>query len=326
MEESFWRQWANPYERLRWMQQLVAEKPRHPFAFLWRHESWAGVAVRRNLLGLKLKRDEPLRLRLLKGILSEQYPRGGFRSSIGWTGLRLLQLAELGLPPDHPAIAKALEWLHRRQDYDGCFLEMPHIPTAYLSVWGEELRFPPMAVGVTAFVLCGMLRWERESGWVQRAVLWVARQIAESKNICCPSCAVHSLHALTISHLDSLVVRVAVERLVNWLAEHQTERGEWFASPDAIFPVLFGLGVCPLPEARWQIARALPVIAGLQYADGGWGRSYRAEKTWLVTKALLAHELLDAFVTLTEQCPWLLRPVEWLEQLPPSLDEPTTAI
>ena len=102
--ETFWRQWADPRERLKCVQQLVTENQRHPFAFLWRSESWAGVAARRNLIGLKLKRDEPLRLKLIKGILSEQYPRGGFRSSIGWTGLRLFQLAELGAPPDHPSI------------------------------------------------------------------------------------------------------------------------------------------------------------------------------------------------------------------------------
>ncbi len=324
--ETFWRQWANPHERLRWVQQLVKEKPRHPFTFLWRSESWAGVATRRNLLGLRLKRDEPLRQRLIRGLLSEQYPRGGFRSSIGWTGLRLFQLAELGLPPDHPAVARALEWLRRRQDYDGSLLEMPRVPTAYPSVWGEELRFPPMAVGVTAFVLCGVLRWERESSWVRRAVLWVARQVAESKTVCCRSCAVHALHALCVSHLDSLVVHVATERLLNWLSEHQTEQGEWFAIPEAAFPILFALSVCPSPEAHRQVAKALPVLAGMQYADGGWGRVFRAEKTWLVTKALLFHELLDAFVALTEQCPWLVRPIEWLERLPPSLDEPTTAV
>jgi hypothetical protein len=324
--ETFWRQWADPRERLKWVQQLVTEKQRHPFAFLWRSESWAGVAARRNLIGLKLKRDEPLRLKLIKGILSEQYPRGGFRSSIGWTGLRLFQLAELGAPPDHPSIQRALEWLRKRQDYDGSLLETPRVPTAYPSIWGEELRFPPMAVGVTAFVLCGVLRWDRESSWVKRAVVWVARQIAESKTICCRSCAVHALHALSISHHESLVVKVAVEKLVEWFAEHQAEQGEWFAFPEASFAVLFGLGVCPMPEARWQIAKALPVLAGMQYSDGGWGRTYRAEKTWLVAKALLFHELLDAFVSLTEQCPWLVRPAEWLERLPPSLDEPGAAV
>jgi hypothetical protein len=324
--ETFWRQWADPRERLKWVQQLVEENPRHPFAFLWRSESWAGVAARRNLIGLKLKRDEPLRLKLVKGILSEQYPKGGFRSSIGWTGLRLFQLAELETPPDHPSIQRALEWLRKRQDYDGSLLEMPRVPTAYPSVWGEEVRFPPMAVGVTAFVLCGVLRWDRESSWVKRSVVWVARQIAESKTICCRSCAVHALHALSISHHESLVVKVAVEKLVEWFAEHQTEQGEWFSFPEASFAVLFGLSVCPMPEARWQIAKALPVLAGMQYSDGGWGRTYRAEKTWLVTKALLFHELLDPFVSLTEQCPWLVRPKEWLDRLPPSLDEPGAAV
>lgn len=320
--ETPWHQWADPRERIKWVQQLIGENPRHPFALLWHSSSWAGVASRRNLIGLKLKRDEPLRLKLIKGILSEQYPRGGFRSSVGWTGLRLLQLAELGAPPDHPAIHRALEWLRRRQDYDGSLLELPRIPTAYPSVWGEELRFPPMAVGVTAFALCGVLRWDKESGWVKRALLWVARQIVETKTICCRSCAVHALHALCIGHHESLVVLTAIEKLVEWFAEHQTDHGEWFASPESSFAVLFGLGVCPRPEARWQIAKSLPVLAGLQYSDGGWGRTYRAEKTWLVTKALLFHELLDTFVSLTEQCPWLVRPTEWLEKLPPSLDEP----
>jgi hypothetical protein len=40
--ETFWRQWADPRERLKWVQQLVTENQRHPFAFLWRSESWAG--------------------------------------------------------------------------------------------------------------------------------------------------------------------------------------------------------------------------------------------------------------------------------------------
>ncbi|MDW8029530.1 MAG: hypothetical protein RMK94_14180 [Armatimonadota bacterium] len=324
--ESFWRKWADPNERLKWIQKLITEKPRHPFAFLWRNESWAGVAARRNLIGLKLKRDEPLRQRLIKGIISEQYPKGGFRSSVGWTGLRLLQLSELGTHFDHPAIQKALEWLHNRQDYDGCLLENPRIPTAYPSLWGEELRFPPMAVGVTAFTLCGVLRWDRESSWVKRAVLWVAKQIAESKNICCRSCAVHAIHALSLSHHESLLVRLAIERLLDWFAEHQDEKGEWFSFPDSAFAILFGLGVCPAPEARWQIAKALPILAAMQFSDGGWGRSFRAEKTWLVTKALIFHELLDAFLDLTERCPWLVRPKEWLEKLPPSLDEPSAAV
>ncbi|MGQ9462865.1 MAG: prenyltransferase/squalene oxidase repeat-containing protein [Candidatus Fervidibacter sp.] len=320
--ETFWHQLSNPYERLKWVRRIVSEKPRHPFTFLWQNESWAGVAARRNLIGLKLKRDEPLRLRLIKGILSEQYPKGGFRSSIGWTGLRLFQLAQLDLPANHLAIQKALDWLRRRQDYDGSLLELPRVPTAYPSIWGEELRFPPLAVGVTAFVLCGVLRWDRESKWIEKAVIWVARQIAESKSICCRSCAVHSLHALSISNYDSLVVMVAIDKILEWLAEHQSEQGEWFFSPEASFPVLFGLGSCPKPEAKRQIARALPVLVGSQYSDGGWGRTYRAEKTWLVTKALMFHELLESFVDLTEKCPWLVRPKEWLEQLPPLLDEP----
>ncbi len=324
--EAYWRRWADPKERLRRAQTLVAEKPRHPFSFLWRHLSWAGVAARRNLMGLKLVRDEPLRWRLIRGIVSEQYPRGGFRSSVGWTGLRLLQLSELGAPPSHPALVKALQWLHQRRDFDGNFMELPKIPTIYPTVWGEEVRFPPMAVGVTAFVLCGVLRWDRESGWVQRAVQWMARQIVEWHEICCRTCAVHALHALAVARMNGFAIHTGMERLVNWLHDHQTERGEWFASPEATFAVLFGLGFCPLPEARVQVAKALPVLAGLQYADGGWGRAFRAEKTWLVTHALLFHELLDAFVELTERCPWLGRPTEWLEQMPPSLDEPTTTL
>jgi hypothetical protein len=320
-----WRRWSDPKERLKWVQALIAEKPRHPFAFLWRHLSWAGIATRRKLLGLKLKRDEPLRLRLIKGIVGEQYPRGGFRSSLGWTGLRLLQLAELDAPPDHPAIAKALRWVKGRQDPDGCFWELPSVPTSYPTLWGEEVRFSPFAIGVTAFTLCGLLRWERESYWVQRAVQWVARQVVQSREICCLPCTVHALHALAISRLETATVQAAVERLVNWLADHQSERGEWFVNPEATYAILFGLGVCPLPAARVQIAKALPMLAGLQFLDGGWGRSYRAEKTWVVTSALLFHELLETFVTLTDRCPWLGRPTEWLEQLPPSLDESPTA-
>lgn len=312
-------------ERLQWVQTLVAEKPRHPFAFLWRHLSWAGIAARRNLIGLNLKRDEPLRARLIRGILSEQYPRGGFRSSIGWTGLRLLQLAELGIAADHSAVAKALQWLRQRQDPDGCFLELPHVPTSYPAVWGDELRFPPFAMGVTAFVLCGVLRFQRDDSWVHRAVRWVAHQVLERDEICCRSCAIHALHALSLSRNEGTAVLMATERLVNWLRDHQSEQGEWFFSPDATYAVLFGLSRCPLPAARTQIAKALPLLAALQYADGGWGRTFRAEKTWVVTAALLFHELLEAFIALTERCPWLVRPLEWLDTQPPSLDEsPTT--
>lgn len=324
--EATWRAWSDPKERLRWVQNLVQEQPRHPFSFLWRHRSWTGIAARRNLMGLKLKRDEPLRRKLIRGIIGEQYFRGGFRSSIGWTGLRLLQLRELGIPPDHPSVVKALNWLHQRQDFDGNFMELPIVPTAYQSVWGEEVRFPPMAVGITAFVLCGVLRWDRESYWVQKAVRCVARQIVEFRELCCRTCVVHALHALALSRSESFTVQAAIERLVTWLAAHQTERGEWFASPDASYAVLFGLSVCPLLEARVQVAKAIPVLAGGQYSDGGWGRFYRAEKTWLVTKALLFHELLDAFIDFTERCPWLVRPIDWLEKMPPSLDEPEAGL
>ncbi|MCS7223627.1 MAG: hypothetical protein NZ959_03555 [Armatimonadetes bacterium] len=310
-----------PKERLKEIQYLVQTKPRHPYRFLWRALTWAGVACRRNLIALKLRRDEELRQRLIKGIVSEQFPRGSFRSSIGWTGLRLYQLAELGCPKDHPAIRSALEWLFHRQDIDGSLMENPRVPTAYPTLWGEEVRFPPVSLGVTAFCLCGILRYDTDSWWVKRAVHWVAQTVLEQRKICCRSCAVHALHCLQRSRSDSPLVVSASERILHWLGEHQAEKGDWFASLDATYGVVFAFGVRPTPESYRQIHRALPLLAASQYEDGGWGRSHRTEKTYLITRALVIHELLESFMDLTDKCPWLVRSLDQMDDTLPTLDE-----
>ncbi len=314
----------SPKERLREVQRIVRNRPRHPFRFLWRAPTWAGVAFRRNLVQLKLRRDEDLRLRLIRGIVSEQFPRGSFRSSIGWTGLRLYQLAELDCPGDHPSVRKALDWLRQRQDIDGSLMENPRVPTAYPTHWGEEVRYPPVSVGVTAFTLCGILRYDRESSWVQRAVQWVAREIAEQRHICCRSCALPALHCLFNSRSDSPLVTLSIDRIIHWLGQHQAEKGDWFGSPEATYGVAFAFGVRATTETHFQLSRALLLLAATQYEDGGWGRSHRSEKTFIITRALMVHELLEAFDQVVDRYPWLVRSLDQLDDALPSLDTAST--
>lgn len=290
---------------------------RHPFAFLWRSPTLPGVIARREMLGFRLKRDAPLMEKLRRGIFNSQFPRGSWKGSVGWTAYQLSCLWHLNAPSDHPQIEKAIEFIEAHQTSDGNFYERLTIPGTYPSVDGGEFVTGPFSWGFTAYVLEGLWRWRPDAPSTRRAIQWLVDRY-QADGICCLPCAIYVLSFL--AKLESLPSEVICYEIIMWLSEQQRDDGIWHSDISATFLVLHGLGSTSSPEAHMQVKRAIPLLAALQYEDGGWGRMGRAEKSLTVARALQRHFLVEEFLAYLRSHPDAGRPVRLIRQLPTGLD------
>ena len=77
----------------------------------------------------------------------------------------------------------------------------------------------------------------------------------------------------------------ATGRIVVWLADHQTRRGDWGVDIP-FYHTLNALAHLHTPAADRQTERAVDHLAATQHADGSWGASQRLWYTFLAVHAL----------------------------------------
>jgi len=126
--------------------------------------------------------DDPRLARGIEWLLREQEPTGSWFGRWGanhlyGTGAAVPALIEAGLPPENPAIRRAVRWLEGCQNHDGG--------------WGEDLRSydDPQWHGLgdstasqTAWALLALLAAGERGHAVDRGVAWLARTQREDGN------------------------------------------------------------------------------------------------------------------------------------------------
>jgi squalene-hopene/tetraprenyl-beta-curcumene cyclase len=235
-------------------------------------------------------------------------------SPIWDTALAAVALGDAGLPPDHPALARAGEWLLAKEvDRFGDWWEIPRRgrPGGW-SFEFDNVWYPD--TDDTAEVLLALLRagLPRDHPAIRRGVDWLLamqsanggwgafdvdndRRVMTQLPVCdfgevidppTEDVTAHVVEALV--HCGVPASHPAVRRGVAYLLGEQREDGSWWGrwgvnhiyGTGAVLPALAAAGA----DMRGAPARrAVEWLAGRQNADGGWGErveSYR-DPAWI---------------------------------------------
>ncbi len=219
------------------------------------------------------------------------------------TGLALLGLLDAGLPPDHPALVRAGEWLIEEQIFVGGDWQMrctappggwafeldndvyPDTDdTAVVLMALDRLELPERA---KAFALSRGKRWlvgmqSRGGGWGafdRNNTRTFLRKIpfADFGELLDPPSADVTAHVVEcLAQLGDRNDQRAVTRGVKYLLREQEEDGSWYGrwgvnhiyGTGAAVPALAACGESP---ASPTLKRACTWLLGKQNDDGGWG-------------------------------------------------------
>jgi len=289
--------------------------------------SWGGIQPPwvYSLMALHLRGyplDHPVLRRGLEGIDTFMVQEGDSRrleacqSPVWDTALSLVALADANYPPDHPAVAKAADWLLAEEvEIVGDWaVRRPQLPPGGWAFEFENDNYPD--VDDTAEVVLALLRCEPTDGArahaaIERAARWVegmqsagggwgAFDADNTRSL------VRELPFLdfgeVIDEPSSDVTAHAIEMLaalgrgsgaaaadgVRWLIAQQEEGGSWFGrwgvnhiyGTGAAVPALIAAGVDPADPC---IRRAVSWLLEHQNEDGGWGEDPRSydDPAWI---------------------------------------------
>jgi squalene-hopene/tetraprenyl-beta-curcumene cyclase len=222
------------------------------------------------------------------------------------TAIAMVALEEAGLPPNHPALVEAADWLLQRQ-ISGPGDWMRKTPGVMPGGWAFEFRndFYP-DVDDTAFVLMALQRVDyphpaRMEAAVRRALAWLLAMqnddggwgafdhnndrhflcqipFADHNAMIDPSTADVTARVLEcLGRYGWPAAHPAVERAVKFLLRDQTEEGPWFGRWGVNYVygtsgVLRALETVAL-TARDYCQRAVGWLRAVQNSDGGFGES-----------------------------------------------------
>jgi squalene-hopene/tetraprenyl-beta-curcumene cyclase len=284
--------------------------------------SWGGIQppwvyslIALHLLGYPL--DHPALRAGLYGLerftIREQTAAGPVRrleacqSPVWDTALAVTALADAGLPPDHPALVSAGQWLLGEE------IRIPgdwvvRRPAVAPSGWAFEFdndRYPD--TDDTAEVMLALRRTAVPAGHVlDRAATWLAGMqgsdggwgafdvdntyehvadlpFCDFGEVTDPPSADVTAHIVEALCAEGRTDSIAVRRGVEWLLRDQRPDGSWFGRWGANYVYGTGAAVPALVAAGLgrrdtQIRRAVSWLLAHQNPDGGWGedpRSYR---------------------------------------------------
>ncbi len=284
---------------------------------------WVYSIIALHLLGYGL--DHPVLERGLKGLESftiwEKTEQGCLRrleacqSPVWDTVLAMTALADAGLPPDHPSLVSAGQWVLAEEircpgDWE---VRRPGLKPGGWAFEFENDIYPD--IDDTAEVLLALQRAVLPAGpdpadAMQRAVAWLVgmqsrdggwgafdadntRRIVTRLPFCDfgevidPPSADVTAHTIEALAAAGLAGTRAVRRGVAWLLRAQESDGSWFGrwganyvyGTGAVVPALLAAGVLP---GKPPIRRAVSWLTGHQNADGGWGEDLRSyqDRTW----------------------------------------------
>jgi squalene-hopene/tetraprenyl-beta-curcumene cyclase len=224
-------------------------------------------------------------------------------------------LADAGLPPDHEALVRAVDWLlgqevKKKGDWS---VRRPHLAPSGWAFEFANVNYPD--VDDTAEVMLALRRVlhpdpQRVESVLARAVRWTLGMCSKNgawgsfdadnvQRICreIPFCdfgevidepsadvTAHVIEALAKEGLGS---HPAVRRAVEWLIDEQEEDGSWFGrwgvnhiyGTGASLMALAEVGVDPTSAT---MRHALSWLESRQNLDGGWGEDVRSydDRNW----------------------------------------------
>lgn len=310
--------------------------------------SWGGIQppwvyslLALHLLGYPL--NHPAMRAGLEGlegfIIREDTPGGRVRrleacqSPVWDTGLAVIALADAGVPPDEPAVAKAVDWLlgeEIRQPGDWAVRRPATPPGGWAFEFANDV-YPD--VDDTAEIVLALGRADhpdprRLKEAIDRGVTWVrgmqsadggwgafdadnTQRLTLSLPFCDfgavidPPTADVTAHVVEMLAAQGLSGETECRRGVMWLLDDQREDGSWYGrwganhvyGTGAVVPALVAAGVSP---SAAPIRRAVKWLAAHQNPDGGWGedlRSYR-DPEWIGRGASTASQTAWALLAL----------------------------
>jgi squalene-hopene/tetraprenyl-beta-curcumene cyclase len=295
---------------------------------------WVYSLMALNLLGFGL--EHPLIAKGLAGIERFTIREDGTRrleacqSPVWDTVLTMTALADAGLPPDHPALTSAADWILAEEirgpgDWQ---VRRPHTAPGG---WAFEFDNDNYAdTDDTAEVIIALrhtasdnrpaiergLRWlegmqSKDGGWGafdadNTRMLVNKLPFCDFGAVIDPPSADVTAHIVEAFAAEGLASETACRRGVIWLLKNQEPDGSWFGrwganylyGTGAVVPALIAAGVKP---GKPQIRRAVAWLEAHQNADGGWGedlRSYDDPAAWSGRGASTASQTAWALLAL----------------------------
>jgi squalene-hopene/tetraprenyl-beta-curcumene cyclase len=234
------------------------------------------------------------------------------QSPVWDTVLVMTGLEDAGLPPDHPALVKAADWvlaeeIVQKGDWQ---VRRPDVPAGG---WAFEFDNDNYAdTDDTAEVILALRRTKTDNRKaIERGLRWLegmqckdggwgafdadnTRELVNKLPFCDfgavidPPSADVTAHIVEALAAEGLANESACRRGVIWLLKNQEPDGSWFGrwganyvyGTGAAVPALIAAGVKP---HKPQIRRAVAWLASKQNEDGGWGedmRSYDDPAAW----------------------------------------------
>jgi squalene-hopene/tetraprenyl-beta-curcumene cyclase len=284
---------------------------------------WVYSIIGLHLLGYGL--DHPIQKKALDGLERFTIRENGTRrleacqSPVWDTVLVMIGLADAGVPPEHPALRTAAQWvlgeeIHGPGDWQ---IRRPHTPAGG---WAFEFDNDNYAdTDDTAEVILALRRVSADSQAeseldirpaVYRGLRWLegmqckdggwgafdadnTRELVNKLPFCDfgavidPPSADVTAHIVEALAAEGLGSETACRRGVVWLLRNQERDGSWFGrwganyiyGTGAVVPALIAAGVKP---GKPQIRRAVAWLEAHQNADGGWGEDLRSydDQAW----------------------------------------------
>jgi squalene-hopene/tetraprenyl-beta-curcumene cyclase len=276
---------------------------------------WVYSLIALHLLGYRL--DHPVIARGLAGFerytIREETAEGPLcrleasQSPLWDTAFSVIGLADVGLPPSHPALTRAARWL-LSEEIPGPGDWQVRRPGLEPGGWAFEFdndNYPD--TDDTAEIILALRRANltgQERPAIGRAIRWLAgmqskdggwgafdadntRHIVTKLPFCDfgavidPPSADVTAHVVEALAAEGLARSEPVRRAVVWLLRAQESDGSWFGrwaanylyGTGAVVPALIAAGVQPSKPA---IRRAVAWLEAHQNPDGGWGEDLRS--------------------------------------------------